>query len=473
MFAPVRWPAEGWVPLAAGFAWNATAVGAGFPWALPAFVPGTFLLSAGAGMLLHPGDRRLSHFAALGGVLGVLFALLALPFAGGLPLLLALLSTASFLAAGYHALRLDAHPEGVPDPVPTLRLSAEVGLDEAVLGSMVFTQLFPSAEDHARVRREVDEACERFAAEGWLEKPAAYHQTPPAPGDGQLRPRRVRGIEFEHLSFPSEYAPREGEPGRARWLAYAANRTAHAWVLRGDPERPWLLCVHGYRMGHPLVDFGAFDPRFYHQRLGLNLLLPILPLHGPRRSGRRSGDGYLEGDLLDTIHAEAQAMWDLRRMLAWVRDRSTAAIGVYGLSLGGYNAALLSCFDDHLACAIAGIPATDFARTFFRHGGPWQERVALHSGMSQERMAEVLQVVSPLVLEPRVPLEHRAIFGGVADRLVPPDQVRDLWLHWGRPAIEWYQGAHLTFSAHPRVRSLIGATLGGAGLTRERDGASA
>ena len=64
MFGPVRWPPEAWVPLASGLAWNLVAVSAGLAWGVPALLPGTFLLASGTGMLLLPGDRRLSHFAA-------------------------------------------------------------------------------------------------------------------------------------------------------------------------------------------------------------------------------------------------------------------------------------------------------------------------------------------------------------------------------------------------------------------------
>ena len=53
--------------------------------------------------------------------------------------------------------------------------------------------------------------------------------------------RRVRGLDYEHLHFDSGYEPHPDEPGRERWLAYAANRTAHAWVVRhAGGERPWL-----------------------------------------------------------------------------------------------------------------------------------------------------------------------------------------------------------------------------------------
>jgi hypothetical protein len=462
LFDPIRWPREAWIPLVTGIAWNTVGVGADLPWGLLALVPGTFLLSSGAGMLLHPGDRRITHFAALGAVLAVLLTPFALAIVGAIALPLALASAVSFLAAGYHALRLDAHPAEVPEPAVTARLAAEVGLDEAMLGTMVFTQLFPTVEDHRRIEREVAIAREQFADAGWLDKPAAYHVAPVDPCSGDTVRRRTRGIDFEHLSFESGYEPRSGEPGRERWLDYRANRTAHAWVVREDPGAPWLVCLHGYRMGQPLIDLSAFHPRWLHRHHGLNLLVPVLPLHGPRSIGRRSGDGFLGGDLLDTIHAEAQAMWDLRRMLAWVRCDSDAPIGVYGLSLGGYTTALLASLDEQLACAIAGIPAVDFARTFYRHGGPWQERAAMHAGLSEAKMAEVLRVISPLALEPKVPHAHRAIFGGVADRLVPPDQVRDLWRHWDKPRIAWFQGAHLSLNMHSEVRALTDATLRGA-----------
>ena len=79
-------------------------------------------------------------------------------------------------------------------------------------------------------------------------------------------------------------------------------------------------------------------------------------------------------------------------------------------------------------------------------------------------MDEVLQVVSPLRLPVRLPKERLAIFGGVADRLVPAEQVRDLWRHWDRPRIEWYQGAHLTFPRHPAARALVDETLRESGL---------
>jgi len=160
----------------------------------------------------------------------------------------------------------------------------------------------------------------------------------------------------------------------------------------------------------------------------------------------------------------AQAMWDLRRMLAWIRQQESAGIGTLGLSLGGYHAACLASLDGDLACVVPGIPLADFARAVFRHASPLHVRDAAETGIDQDRTHRVLQVVSPLALEPLVPWERRAIFAASADRLVPADQPRDLWRHWGEPRIAWYPGGHLTFRAHEPVRRLLVESLRGAGL---------
>ena len=465
-----RFAREAWIPLLAGIAWLWMGAADGFIGFLFAAAPGLLLLTSGGAWLLWPGDPRMQQTAALGGVVGVLFslpALLPLSFAG--VIVLAALSAVSFVAAGTASLRREEVVDEVPAPRPTLGLAAKVAGDDALLGMMGLAVPILGGADARVIAREAEEARELFEARGWLEKPTEYHAQPlplEAPRIAQESTRGRGGtISFEHLSFESEYEPRSEEPGRGRWLSYAANRTAHAWVLRHrSGPRPWLVCIHGYQMGSPLIDLGAFEPRFFHEKLGLNLVVPTLPLHGRRKHGRISGDGYLSGSLLDTVHAEAQAMWDIRRLLSWVRAQGAPAVGVHGLSLGGYNTALLASLDDDLACAIPGIPAVDFGRLLWEHMSESQVRDMENAGLTRKLANEVLRVVSPLAVEPKVPHAHRAIFGGVADRLVPAEQVRDLWLHWQKPEIVWYQGAHITFMLDPRVRELVERTVRGAGL---------
>jgi dienelactone hydrolase len=444
--------------IAVGLLWLEAGTGHGFFSLVLGAIPGLLLLGGGVSAWLWPGDPRERHFGAAGALLG---SVIAIAFAwswvgvfGALGLLAASLFAAG--AVGYLTLRVEPTYDDVPDPGRAVRTALEVALDGAILAQMTISAP-PRAlrADGERVVKEVLEALVLYRERGWLEKPESYHATPPPLTDADLRPARVRGRAYEHLRFESGYEPHEGEPGRERYLAYTPPRTGHAWVMRGRADRPWLVCIHGYQMGSPLIDFGAFRPEWLHDRLGLNLILPVLPMHGPRKIRRMSGDGMLAGDLLDTVHAFAQTAWDLRRVTSWVRAQGATQIGVFGLSLGGYSTALLAAFESDLACAIAGIPATDFARLSWRHGPPDSLRNAEELGVGLNETTFLKKVISPLVLEPKLPFERRYIFGGSADQLVPPDQVRDLWRHWGKPKVHWYPGAHVTFPMHPPVRRFI------------------
>jgi dienelactone hydrolase len=327
--------------------------------------------------------------------------------------------------------------------------------------------VIPRVEHLEPALGELEAARELFGERGFFEKPESYHATPPALESPSLRKARTRGLAFEHLTFESAYEPHPDEPGAARWLGYAPCRTAHAWVLRhpGATQRPWLVCIHGYQMGSAGIDLLAFRAAQLHHRLGVNLLLPVLPLHGPRKIHRVSGTGFLGAVLMDTVHAVAQGMWDIRRLLSWVRAQGATRVGAYGLSLGGYHTALLACLDEDLACAIPGIPATDLPSLVWRHGPELHVRMVEDLGVLVHDAIEVAQVISPLVLQPRVPKEHRAIFGGIRDQMVPPEQVHALWEHWDRPRVVWYPGGHLTFRAHAPVEQLVRDTLQRAQIT--------
>ncbi len=468
MFRQSRWSRAAAIPIAAGLVWLWLAATFGMVGFFFSLIPGCLLLASGVSILLWPGDARITSFTAAGGLLGVPLAVPAFAVAGpGVALLLIALSAASFLAAGALAIRWEPHTPDVPPPEPTLRLAAEVAVDEIVVASMQVTLPLVSGDDWQRIRAEVIEASELFEARGWLEKPTTYHEEPPELEDPSMVPARTRGIDYEHLSFESGYEPHADEPGRERWLSYAANRTAHAWVVRHPgPPRPWLVAIDGFQTGFPLMDLSAFPPRLYVEQLGMNMICPVLPLHGRRKAVRRSGDGFLAGDVLDTVHAEAQAMWDIRRVLSWVRGQGAPAVGVFGASLGGYQASLLAGLDEDIACSIAGIPLADIPRVFWRHGPPLLIRHGEHHGVQRDQVSEVMSVISPLTLEPRIPRERRYIFAGVCDRIVPADQARDLWEHWERPRIVWHQGGHLTCMSSPAVKGLMRDALEESGLTQ-------
>jgi hypothetical protein len=463
---PLRRPPEAWALVAAGIVWLAGASAAGALAFALAAVPGALQLAAGVAGVLIWDDPRARRAGALGALLGMLLALPMAAVAGGLvALLFFVLSLAAFAAAGVMSLRETPEAPGVPVPEPSPSLSVEIAADDALLA--IFDLMLPQSTD-AEARRHVAElaaAEELFASQGWLEKPASFHAAPPPFGVVASTRRRIARTDFEHVTAPSEYAPHPEEPGRERWLGRVPVATAHAWLLRhADAGRPWLICIHGYRMGHAGMDLPAFRAAQLRDRFGVNVLLPVLPLHGPRRVGRLSGDGFFGADIVDMVHAEAQAIWDLRRWLGWIRAQGEARIGVYGLSLGGYNAALLACLDAELACVVAGIPATDLAGLVWRHGPEHILRIAEQRGFERDRAERVLRVVSPLALPPLVPRERRFVFGGNADQLVPADHVLRLVAHWGEPKTLWYEGAHLGFGVHAAPAQFLAEALRETGL---------
>ncbi len=354
---------------------------------------------------------------------------------------------------------------GLPSPRHTLALASKVALDEIFLATEFVSATLVSLRDRGRLAQEMGQALDLFEQRGWLDDPAAYHLTPWPPTWTQMDNAGSLGIAYRHMRFESEYEPHAGEPGRDRWLGYRPNQTAHAWLLEhaGEP-RPWLVCIPGYRMGHPRVDFTGFRARWLHETLGLNVAIPVLPLHGPRRVGRRGGDGFLSGDFVDTVHAQAQAVWDVRRLIAWLKKEGAPAVGVHGVSLGGHTTVLVASLEHDLDCVIAGIPAIDFLRLATALVPSFVMNGAQRLGFAMEPLETLLRVISPLAFPPSVPRERRYLYAGLADRLASPDHARDLWHHWEKPRVAWYEGTHVSFLWESAVETLLHEALHTCGL---------
>ena len=204
-----------------------------------------------------------------------------------------------------------------------------------------------------------------------------------------------------------------------------------------------------------------------HEDFGLNVILPVMPLHGPRARDLPRGKAIPGEEVLDDVHFAAQAVWDVRRVLSWIRRQEPAApIGLNAISLGGYVSSLVASLDPHLTCAILGVPVADLISLLGRHSGfaPGDPRY-----QTLQDAAPLAAMVTPLSLEPKVPPKGRFIYGGVADRVVHPrDQVVKLWEHWGKPEIVWYRGGHAGFFTARPVRKFVDAALVQSGLVGTR-----
>jgi hypothetical protein len=359
---------------------------------------------------------------------------------------------------------LDRQPDQLPVARPTLALATQAFRDEIVLLGMRL--LLPVSSDPdvvARVEGEVIAALELYGQAGWLEKPEGFFAAPPPLTDVTVKTVTTRGRTHQRISFDSGYEPHPGEPGRDRWLGYTANNREYALMLRHREPRPWLVCVHGAAMGRPAIDLTLFRAWQLHSDLGLNVVLPVLPIHGPRARGLPKGAAFPGVNLLDDVHGAAQAVWDIRRLLSWIRsEEPDSPIGLNSISLGGYVSSLVASLDGGLTCAILGVPVADLIDLLGRHSGlsrndPRRDVLAMAKPLGR--------MISPLALTPRVPMRGRFIYAGIADRLVHPrDQITRLWEHWGKPEIVWYAGGHTGFFLSRPVQRFVWDALVQSGL---------
>lgn len=381
--------------------------------------------------------------------------------------------TESFVkAGGYYARSWNAYLGGVrselPVARPTLALATHALRDELVLVGLLWRRPLSDPAAYEEINREVREAIDLYGRNGWLEKPQDFFPAPFAPTHVSIRSFTNRGRTHERLTIASGYQPHPGEPGAERWMSYAANHREYALMLRhrdkeGAEPRPWLVCVHGTEMGRAGLDLTLFRAWHLHEDFGLNVILPVLPMHGPRAKGLPKGAVFPGENVMDDVHGTAQSVWDVRRIIAWIRSQQPGArIGLNGISLGGYVASLVASLEDDLTCAILGVPPSNLVELLGRHSGLPKEDPRRET---LELAKPIGHMLSPLSMEPKVPPRGRFIYAGVADRIVHPrEQVIQLWEHWGRPDVGWYHGGHTGFFQARPVQRYVDAALEHSGL---------
>ncbi|BCI87296.1 hypothetical protein NIIDMKKI_25020 [Mycobacterium kansasii] len=250
---------------------------------------------------------------------------------------------------------LDRQPDELPVARPTIALAAQAFRDEILLTGFGMLRSAPSASSLERIDREVLAALDVYQDNGWLAHPEGFFAAPPPLTEVTVKRVDSMGRSYQRLSFDSGYEPHPGEPGRERWLSYTGNHREYALMLRHRRPRPWLVCVHGAEMGRAGLDLMLFHAWYLYRNLDLNVVLPVLPLHGPRARGRPYGAAFPSENVLDAAHGAAQAVWDIRRLLSWIRaQQPDAMIGLNGISLGGLISSLVASLDDGLGCAILG-----------------------------------------------------------------------------------------------------------------------
>ena len=353
--------------------------------------------------------------------------------------------------------------------VDNVRQLAEQGsqslLDEAVLAG--FRVILPRRSE-AYMRNILADAHTAIAAydeAGWLDNPRLAHADPEAPEDWTVSEKQVGKKNFQHLQFQTAYEPYAADPSAARWSEFVENRTVHSWLLQHDEPRPWVVNVHGAGMGKPKMDLRLFHAHHLHHDLGLNVIQPILPLHG-LRSPKGDPGNYPSESVMHNLHGALQSVNDVRRTIAWVREQQPGQpIGMHGISMGGFTTALVASLEPDLACAILGVAPVDLVMLLEAHhgtGSGYDLRV-----QNFEAGARLSSMISPLKLSPVLPWEARFMYAGIVDRLVDySDHVAPMIAHWDYPEVLVYDGGHVGIGLARRVPGFIDKALTKTGLAQ-------
>lgn len=248
------------------------------------------------------------------------------------------------------------------------------------------------------------------------------------------------------LTFDSPFQPVNPRL-HDRYLKNRRNLKAVAqyWTHDKGP-RPTICVVHGF-MADPYWVNSLFLALPWFYKMGYDILLYTLPFHGARqgRFSPFSGHGYFANGISHIAETVAHSVYDFRIFLNYLEQRGVPAMGVTGISLGGYTSALLAGVDERLHFCIPNVPVVsvfDLMLEWFPANVVIKTALRV-SGVSVKQARHVMAVHCPLTYAPKIPRERLMIIGGAGDRFAPPKHARLLWDHWDRPEIHWFPGNHL------------------------------
>lgn len=300
--------------------------------------------------------------------------------------------------------------------------------------------LNPSAAELEAAR----ESAAPYLTDDLLENPRQFFEfLDAAPPRAEMRAQHrkaVPGGEVVTRQFLTRYVPYHCSDA---WPDCAENDcvTVDHWVHRSRRPRATVLALHGFTMGTAWIDAHVMMARRWFD-LGFDVALVALPFHGPRcpPSARYSGELFASWNVSRTNEAVRQAIHDIHVVKTWLARTTDAPVGLLGLSLGGYLAALMAGLCDDLAFVIPVVPPV-FLDALVRSLLAL-DRTAETATLSLETLRKAYSVHCPLTYPLAVPRERVLVVGARGDCLVPPEHPYALWEHWGRPAVHWCSGSH-------------------------------
>lgn len=260
------------------------------------------------------------------------------------------------------------------------------------------------------------------------------------------RPRGVEGGRFEKLSWASSYEP-DGDEVHS-YAQHAHNRRVCAYHWRHDNKpRPTIVFLHGFAASAwSLNNYFMRLEQMYHR--GYDVVLTTLPHHG-MRSGRGrwlSGFNYISGGIHQLNHSVVQSTFDTRYLLDYLSlNLETEKVGLCGMSLGGYTAALMAGLDSRFKFVMPIVPIVSIpdAMLAWRPLDRAIKKIIADHQVDILTLRKTMAAHSPLSFEPLLESNELMIVAGIGDKMAPPSHAEQLQSHWENCNIHWFRGSHV------------------------------
>jgi dienelactone hydrolase len=283
------------------------------------------------------------------------------------------------------------------------------------------------------------EAAEFYAEPGRVEQLFADPR-PIAPSEQRVRSLPGGGVV--DITWPSTYDALHPEH-RRRLVNLPENRTAKARWYRHSRPAPTILWAHGWALGNPLIEERVFPARAFY-RLGYDVLLPTLPFHASRKKRSRPRPLWPSTSPIVSNEATAQAVCDLRGLVRYCHSRGAPAVGMSGMSLGGFTTSMMITAEPRLAFGVPFIPFSSVAELLWDHGDGSPARLeAERRGMNLDAIERAMAAASPLARTPLLPAERILVVAATLDHVTPPRYAEKLAEHFGGARLVRFDGAHL------------------------------
>jgi len=269
---------------------------------------------------------------------------------------------------------------------------------------------------------------------------------------------RLPGVESEDLIFDSLYEPierhfREHYHRRKRRIQTVYARRIHPDNTSG---RPRVLYIHGYMQPESLFEEVGLVTTMARM-LNVEIIQLQPPYHGRRkpRGSPYSGELYWTADVVRSVEAIRQTLFDARTLLSVMQSEKDGPVGIAGLSLGGSLAAMLTCMESRFDFSAPIIGHMDMG-ALLRDApvlGAMRKDLA-HFGWTHEDFGKFFTKIGWDELKSVIPSERIMLLAARDDHFFLSSIVERMWEQWGKPEIHWYPTSHMGFI--PYVLGAVG-----------------